>query len=98
MVLDQLLLQVCQNVRIVFIELLTVAIVTAAFPESAAFMADESYNAVYPCSKINYTLPSYLDYLQQLKMKATELNTASKKILYHNVIQQHISQRSLECS
>ena len=53
---------------------LSVAIVTAAYPESAAFMADESYSAVYPDCKINYTLSSYLDYLQQLQTKAKELN------------------------
>lgn len=55
------------------------AIITAAYPECAAFMADESYIAVYPTSsKISYTLPSYLDYLQQLRLKATELNKAGK--------------------
>ena len=80
MVSDQPLLQVRQNVKIMFIDLLTIAIATAAFPESAAFMADESYNAVYPCSKINYTLTNYLDYLRQLKMKATELSKAGKEI------------------
>lgn len=42
-------------------------------------MADESYAAVYPDSKVNYTLSSYLDYLQQLRMKAKELNKAGKK-------------------
>ena len=78
MELDQLLLQVCQNVRIAFTDLYTVAIVTAAFPEAGAFMADESYNAVYTCSNIKYTLSSYLDYLEQLKMKASELSKAGK--------------------
>lgn len=68
----------CQNNMY---ELLTVAIVTAAYPESAAFMADESYSAVHPDSKINYTLPSYLNYLQQLKRKAMELNKAGKREL-----------------
>lgn len=45
-------------------------------------MADESFIAVYPASsKISYTLPSYLDYLQQLRSKATELNKAGKTYL-----------------
>lgn len=79
MELDQLLLQVCQNVTIAFTDLYTVAIVTAAFPEAGAFMADESYSGVYKCSNIKYTLSSYLDYLQQLKMKASELNKAGKE-------------------
>jgi len=41
-------------------------------------MADESYSAVYADSKITYTLPAYLDYLRELKKKATELNKAGK--------------------
>ena len=56
------------------------AIVTAADPDIASFMADESYLAVSP-GKIAYTLPSYLDYNKQLKMKASELNKAGKKRL-----------------
>lgn len=58
--------------------MLIVAIVTAAYPESAAFMADESYSAVYPDVKIQYTLANYLDYLKQLKMKAIKLSKAGK--------------------
>ncbi|XP_065898344.1 uncharacterized protein [Dysidea avara] len=49
------------------------AIVTAASPDIASFMADESYLAVSP-GKIAYTLPSYLDYNKQLSIKAAELN------------------------
>lgn len=88
-----------QNLPTLLMNLLTVAIVTAAYPDSAAFMADESYNAVYPDSKINYTLVSYLAYLQQLKMKAEELSKAGEanqiKIF---ITQHHGRQNSLECS
>ena len=80
MVLDQPLLQVYQPIKMALIDLLTVAIVTAAYPESAAFMADESYNAIYPGCKISYTLSHYLEYLQQLKMKTAELNKTGKQI------------------
>jgi len=54
-----------------------IAIVTAASPDIASFMADESYLAVSP-GKIAYTLPSYLDYNKQLSTKASELNKAGK--------------------
>ena len=61
-------------------------------------MADESYSAVYPGSKINYTLPAYLDYLHQLKRKATELCNAGKIVYIVNVIHHCVRGRPLECA
>jgi len=45
-------------------------------------MADESFSAVYPGSKINYTVSSYLLYIQQLQMKAKLLNKTGKVDLH----------------
>lgn len=54
------------------------AILCAAAPHVAPFMADEAVLAVPDLGKLDYSLKQYLKYAQKIREKAAELNALRK--------------------
>ena len=61
--------------------LLLLAILCAAAPDQAPFMADESVLAVPELGKLEYNLKHYLAYAKKIEKKVHQLNKLGKKLL-----------------
>lgn len=51
------------------------ALLAAAAPDSAPFMADECLMAIPGCENIDYTTKEYLNFVQQIQTITTRLNS-----------------------
>ncbi len=58
------------------------ALLCAASPDCAPFMADEAVMAVPGLGKLDYTLKHYLSYTEAVGAKAKELNKMSEYNLF----------------
>ena len=61
--------------KVIFVRVTLAAIMCAAAPEVAAFMADEAVLSVPDLGKLDYTQKHYLAYASKIQDKAKQLTT-----------------------
>lgn len=67
-----------------FIE--TVAVLSAAYPEHAPFMSDETMLSTPGVEATDYTLVEYMNYAEQIKACCERLKSAGNLIFFNLVI------------